>query len=298
MLRRILSFALSVLASAPLVASAQNGVAICNRISTQDDQMQCLQAVAGQDVDPAAVDICGRISTNGDILQCARAVAGRRVDASAAQICNRISTNGDIVQCASAVAGYAVPQGAVDLCGRISTNGDIVQCARTVAGHTLDAGAVRACGRVSTNGDIVQCASAIADKTYGPEELAICDREGSNGGIVRCLQSTGRAPVQAPPPPPPSGGGNPTIVNDLSQADIARVYARAAGASRWPAARWRGFLRRGDQTEFDLPPGQWDICIETASGWRTFWRNINLVPGHRLLVDDTNWTWEQGECRD
>ena len=266
-------------------------------------------------------ELCGRTSTDADRIACTRIVAGKRVDQAAVEVCGRTSTSGDVVLCARAVAGFAVATQAVELCGRTSTSSDVVLCAQAVAGHGLEDGAVGACGRTSTSGDVVACGRAIADKSYSPEEINLCSGVATSAGVVECLSAAGRLPK------PPRrqdrnhdrdrdddrdrdrdrdddrdrdrGAPKATLVND-SGAVIARVYVRASGAERWPAAKWRGKLRAGDQSDFELREGRWDVCVESTGGYSTWWRDLEQREnGTRLVVtgnvDDAD-RWSASEC--
>jgi hypothetical protein len=125
----------SVVALAALVctgaAHAQAGAALCGRISSSREQMECTTAVAEQYVDPAAVALCGRISGDREIVECARAVAGQTLDAGAVRSCGRISSNREIAECGRAIAGKTYGQEELRLCDRSPSNDAIVQCMRS-----------------------------------------------------------------------------------------------------------------------------------------------------------------------
>ncbi len=224
-------------------------------------------------------ELCARISTQSAALECTRAVAGQRVGPAAARLCGRISTASQMVECARAVAGRAFPAAGEQLCGRISTASQMVACAAAVAGHRLDDAAAGVCGRISTASQIAQCAGAAADKTYDPAELAMCGRLSTGSGIVECMRASGRRPT--PPAARPAAvapSGGVVAVNVVNDSDVVltRVYVRAAGASRWPGAAWRGVLQPGMQVRLTLAPGGWDVCVETADGLSTWWHPVAI----------------------
>ncbi|MGE0788319.1 MAG: hypothetical protein AB7S26_21780 [Sandaracinaceae bacterium] len=251
-----------------------------------------------------ATQLCGRISSSSQQAECAQVTSGQRVDANAVAICGRISSNSDIVGCARAVAGREVPAEAVSLCGRISSNSDIVGCAQAVAGHYLDAGAVGACNRISSNSDIVACAQAIRDRRYGQDDVTLCNRQSSNSGIVQCLAGTGQplAQPQAQAPADVRGGALTfMVVNDTPNVEVARVYVRASGASRWPASVFRGRMSPGQQIAIDLSAARWDVCVESAEGFSTWWRDLDAgqIGDRRLIVQgtvDDAQRWGRVEC--
>lgn len=90
------------------------------------------------------------------------------------------------------------------------------------------------------------------------------------------------------------------VVND-SGAVLARVYARASGAERWPGAKWRGKLRAGDQVALELgSAGRWDICMESTGGYSTWWRDTEIgADGMRFVVKgsvDDDQIWGAMDC--
>lgn len=121
--------AIGVAMTMPMAAHAQGGP-LCERVSTQALQLQCVQAVAGQRVGAAGAQLCHRISTNTEIVSCARAIAGYTQDAAALQVCGRISTNTGIVECLVAIRNKTYAPEEISLCGRSSTNDAMVQCMR------------------------------------------------------------------------------------------------------------------------------------------------------------------------
>ena len=133
---------------------------------------------------------------------------------------------------------------------------------------------------MSSNSQIAACGAAIADKVYDPAEIAMCNQHGSNSRIVGCLAQSGRrrAPARAARPAAPSGDAVVQIVND-SDTRLTRIYLRAHGAGRWPPSTWRGVLDPGMQVRLNVPPGDWDVCVETADGHSSWWNPAHI--GHQ-----------------